>query len=85
MATESVKYVAPETKTKTLLDVFRRPDQHVTGIRDWLTTIDHKKIGLLYGSVALCSLIFGGMQALLIRSQLWAPNQELLTPREYNQ
>lgn len=85
MATESVKYVAPETKPKTVLDVFRRPDQHVTGIRDWLTTIDHKKIGLLYGLVALCSLIFGGMQALLIRSQLWAPNLEILSQREYNQ
>ena len=47
MATESVKYVSPETKSKTLLDIFRRPDQHATGIVDWLTTIDHKKIGLL--------------------------------------
>ena len=85
MATESVEYVAPETKPKTLLSIFRRPDQHTKGIVDWLTTIDHKKIGLLYGLGALCFLIFGGMQALAIRTQLWGPGQEFLTPRQYNQ
>ena len=56
MATESVKYVAPETQTSLKTKVFPRPGQHATGIIDWLTTIDHKKkIGLMYGLSACFS------------------------------
>ena len=85
MATESVKYVAPETQTSLKTKVFPRPGQHATGIIDWLTTIDHKKIGLMYGLSALFFLLLGGVEALLIRSQLWDHNMEVLTNRQYNQ
>ena len=61
MATESVKYVAPETQTTLKTKVFPRPGQHTTGIVDWLTTIDHKKIGLMYGLSALFFLLLGGL------------------------
>ena len=43
MATESIKYVAPDTENKVKTQVFPRPGQHTTGLVDWLTTIDHKK------------------------------------------
>ena len=59
MATESIKYVAPETESKVKPKIFQRPGQHTSGIRDWLTTIDHKKIGLMYGLTALFFLIIG--------------------------
>ena len=85
MATESIKYVAPETESKVKPKIFQRPGQHTSGIRDWLTTIDHKKIGLMYGLTALFFLIIGGVEALLIRSQLWDHNMTVLTNREYNQ
>ena len=85
MATESIKYAAPDTKTKIEVKVFPRPDQYASGIVDWLTTIDHKKIGLMYGLAALFFLLVGGVEALLIRSQLWSHNMEVLTNREYNQ
>ena len=49
MATESIDYVSPETKTKIEDQILLRPGQHASGIIDWLTTIDHKKIGLMYG------------------------------------
>ena len=68
MATESVKYVAPESETKLESKVFPRPGQHTSGMVDWLTTIDHKKIGFMYGLAALTFLIVGGIQALLILS-----------------
>ena len=85
MATESVKHAAPETQTTLKTKVFPRPGQHTTGIVDWLTTIDHKKIGLMYGLSALFFLLLGGLEALLIRSQLWSHNMEVLTNRQYNQ
>ena len=85
MATESIKYLSPDTDNKTETKVFPRPDQHAKGIVNWLTTIDHKKIGIMYGVSALFFLLLGGLEALLIRSQLWSHNMEVLTNREYNQ
>src|SRR5215204_573248 len=68
----------------TTLGVFRRPVSS-TGWRSWLFTIDHKKIGLMYGVAAFVFFIVGGIEALLIRSQLAAPNGTLLTADLYNQ
>ena len=65
--------------------IFSRPGADTTGIVDWLTTIDHKKIGLMYGMVALCCLIIGGIEALFIRMQLANPESTFITAREYNQ
>ena len=53
MAIESIKYASPETESKLETKAFPRPGQHASGIVDWLTTIDHKKIGLMYGLAAL--------------------------------
>jgi cytochrome c oxidase subunit I len=50
-----------------------------------LTTIDHKKIGIMYGAAALFFMLFGGVEALLIRVQLAAPNQTILSGDMYNQ
>ena len=55
-----------------------------TGLMSWLTTVDHKKIGFLYGSFALLFLLVGGCEALLIRLQLMVPNNTLLTAQQYN-
>tara|TARA_Y100001933_G_scaffold264911_1_gene333444 strand:- start:5405 stop:7309 length:1905 start_codon:yes stop_codon:yes gene_type:complete len=68
-----------------LKKLFSRPDKNATGIIDWLTTVDHKKIGLMYGLTALFFLIVGGSEALLIRTQLWDHNMDILTNRQYNQ
>ena len=66
------------------LGVFRRPTAE-TGWRSWLTTVDHKKIGIMYGASALFFLIIGGIEALLIRLQLAVPNGDLLSADLYNQ
>ena len=55
------------------------------GIWAWITTVDHKRIGLLYGVTALIFFVVGGMEALLIRLQLAGPNLELLSAAQYNQ
>jgi cytochrome c oxidase subunit 1 len=56
-----------------------------SGLRDWLTTIDHKKIGILYGATALVFFILGGLEALLIRWQLAQPEAAVIDPDLYNQ
>src|SRR5882757_433940 len=61
----------------------RRP-KSTTGFWSWFTTIDHKKIGILYGGTALAFFVFGGVEALLIRLQLAGPNGTVLTAAQYN-
>src|SRR3954452_3712264 len=51
----------------------------------WLTTVDHKRIGLLYIVTALVFFAIGGILALLIRSQLATPGEHLLTKNSYNE
>ena len=55
-----------------------------SGLIDWLTTVDHKKIGFLYGFFALIFFLIGGFEALLIRTQLMFPNNDVLTAQQYN-
>jgi cytochrome c oxidase subunit 1 len=55
-----------------------------TGLMSWLTTVDHKKIGFLYGLFALVFFLVGGIEALLIRAQLMFPNNTVLTAQQYN-
>ena len=45
-----------------------------TGLKSWLTTTDHKRIGLLYFWTAFCFFLIGGLEALLIRAQLAQPD-----------
>ena len=56
-----------------------------TGFWSWITTVDHKKIGILYGVTAMFFALVGGTEALLIRLQLAQPDQNLLSPSAYNE
>jgi cytochrome c oxidase subunit I len=69
-----------------------RPEIVVRGIRErptgwtsWLTTTDHKRIGLLYIFTTFVFFILGGVEALLMRLQLAQPNSTLLEPKTYNE
>ena len=70
----------------------REPDYlNVTkGIGSWLTTLDHKRIGILYLFGVTFAFIIGGVFALLLRTHLWNPGDTgvadmLFTPQHYNQ
>ena len=63
---------------------FRRPVQ-TTGWRSWAFTVDHKKIGIMYGVVAMVFFFIGGFEALLIRAQLAQPDGTILSADKYNQ
>src|SRR5262245_32449579 len=55
------------------------------GLIGWMTTIDHKKIGILYGVSAFAFFIVGGIEALLLRWQLSAPYNSVLSADPYYQ
>src|SRR6266540_4031253 len=63
--------------------ILRRP-KATTGFWSWFTTIDHKKIGIMYGTTALVFFVVGGIEALLLRVQLFSPNGTVLTASQYN-
>src|SRR5580704_2622096 len=54
-------------------------------VHDWLSTVDHKKIGLLYFWTAICFLIVAGCEALVIRLQLFWPGNKVVSPDAFNQ
>ena|SRR6266540_4892201 len=64
--------------------ILRRP-KSTTGFWSWFTTVDHKKIGLLYAGTALVFFVIGGIEALLIRMQLAQANGTVLTASQYNE
>ncbi len=64
--------------------VLARPSA-TTGIWSWFTTVDHKKIGILYGITSFVFFVIGGSEALLIRLQLARPDQSIVSPAAYNQ
>jgi cytochrome c oxidase subunit 1 len=64
--------------------LLRRPTA-TTGFWSWVTTVDHKRIGILYGYTAFIFLLVGGAEALLIRLQLARPNGQVLSAEQYDQ
>jgi cytochrome c oxidase subunit I len=63
---------------------FARP-KATHGVRSWFTTVDHKRIGILYFVTAFAFFVIAGIEALLIRIQLATPNGQLLDANLYNQ
>ncbi len=55
------------------------------GIWSWLTTVDHKRIGVMYLWSVLAAFFLGGVFALLVRLELLTPGQEIMTAEQYNQ
>lgn len=63
------------------------PAGHSSGpgvVYEWLATVDHKKIGIMYIVYALIFLVLAGAQALLMRIQLAVPNNHFVSPQVFN-
>ncbi len=79
-----LELTAGEATVTSPMGVFARPTS-THGWKSWVTTVDHKKIGIMYGAASFFFLLVGGFEALLIRSQLAIPNSKLLSADLYNQ
>jgi cytochrome c oxidase subunit I len=56
-----------------------------TGIWSWLTTVDHKRIGVLYLVTSIFFFVWGGVEAAILRAQLAGPNMNVVSAETYNQ
>lgn len=79
--------ISLEQKNRLNLGAFSRP-KNPSGFFNWVTTVDHKKIGIMYGASAMFFLVIGGVSALLMRLQLATPTDSpqdaLLSGDTYN-
>src|ERR1700742_1133426 len=64
------------------LETKRRPPLDV--VYEWVSTVDHKRIGLKYIAYALIFLLIGGFEAVLMRIQLAVPNNHFVSPEVFN-
>jgi len=77
--------LAPEQPLNVPARFLRRPTGYTPGLWGWMTTVDHKKIGIMYSVTAFVFFLIGGLEALLLRIQLGGPDQTFLRADTYNQ
>src|SRR6202050_184445 len=53
-------------------------------LHDWVVTVDHKKLGIMYIVYALIFLMIGGIEATVIRIQLMRPHTDFVSPQVFN-
>src|ERR1700751_6249816 len=53
-------------------------------LHEWVTTVDHKRLGILYILLALVFLAIGGVEATIMRLQLIGPHKDLVSPEVFN-
>jgi cytochrome c oxidase subunit 1 len=74
------------TTTQPQVETIPAPGITVTsGLVGWLTTVDHKRIGILYMVTSFSFFLVAGVFALLMRIQLAQPNAQFLSNNAYNQ
>lgn len=56
-----------------------------SGLMDWLTTVDHKKIGILYFIAGFFFFLIGGLEAIIIRIQLLKPMNDVVAGDTFNE
>jgi len=74
MSTESIAIPITETA---------RPPFTAT-LHEWITTVDHKRLGILYILYALVFLVIGGVEAAIMRIQLIRPHNDFVSPQVFN-
>jgi heme/copper-type cytochrome/quinol oxidase subunit 1 len=75
----------PQTTQRVPQVVAHTVERERTGWTSWVTTTDHKKIGIMYLVLTFVFFLLGGTEALLMRLQLSQANNGLLDPQVYNQ
>ena len=75
MSTESIALTAVREPSRAFSDV----------LYSWVTTVDHKRLGILYILYALLFLVIGGVEATIMRIQLIVPHNHFVSPQFFNQ
>ena len=75
MASDAIALVPGRVQSRPLIEV----------LHDWIVTVDHKKLGIMYISYALLFLVVAGIEATIMRIQLMRPNNTFVSPETFNQ
>jgi cytochrome c oxidase subunit 1 len=74
MATDSIAWPMPGVGARPFVD----------RLHEWVTTVDHKRLGILYIVYALLMLVIGGIEATIMRIQLIRPHNDFVSPQVFN-
>ncbi len=74
MSTEVIAWPRVEESSRPLVD----------RLHDWVATVDHKRLGIMYMLYALVFLVIGGLEATIIRIQLSAAHKDFVSPQVFN-
>jgi cytochrome c oxidase subunit I len=74
MATESIALTNAREESRPIGTI----------LHDWVTTVDHKRLGILYILYALVFLVIGGIEATIMRIQLIVPHNHFVSPQVFN-
>src|SRR5947208_5895119 len=74
MSTDSITWPHTETAAYPLVDK----------LHEWVATVDHKRLGILYIVYALVFLVIGGIEAMIMRIQLIAAHADFVSPQVFN-
>src|SRR6202521_1204544 len=74
MSTESIAWPSTTAASPSFVD----------HLHEWVTTVDHKRLGILYIVYALVFLVIGGVEATVIRIQLIRPHNDFVSPQVFN-
>src|SRR5262250_2710962 len=74
MSTDSISWFRPRAVSPSF------PER----VHSWVTTVDHKRLGLMYIFLGLLYLVIGGIEAIIIRIQLIRPYNDFVSPQVFN-
>src|SRR5262249_21207541 len=74
MSTDSISWFRPRAAAPSFPET----------IHAWVTTVDHKRLGIMYIGYALVFLVVGGIEATILRIQLIHPNNDFVSPQVFN-
>src|ERR1700680_2620422 len=74
MSTESIAWPSTAAESRSFVDQ----------LHEWVSTVDHKRLGILYIVYALVFLLIGGVEAIVIRIQLIRPHNNFVSPQVFN-
>jgi cytochrome c oxidase subunit 1 len=74
MSADSITWPQTETAAHPFVD----------RLQEWVTTVDHKRLGILYTIYALVFLLIAGIEAIVIRIQLIRPHNDFVSPQVFN-
>src|SRR5437588_3451232 len=74
MASDAIVLVPGRTGSRSIVEI----------LHEWLITVDHKRLGMMYIGYALLFLVIGGIEATIMRIQLIVPHNNFVSPGTFN-